>query len=497
MTRLPSGTFASAALVALALSPACGGGGDGGGGTTPPVVVTSVVITAPAAPPTFGALGRTVQFSAQARDAGGAAVAGASIGWSSSNPAAATVSAAGLVTAVANGSTQIRAASGTVQSSAVTVTVSQVAVTLTPAPTSVAMGALGSTRQLAATVADSGGAVVAGAVAAWTRIGPGTSATVSATGLVTATGVGTGDTAVASAGGLSAKVPIAVTQVAASIVVTSTSGTPDTLFTTGRQRQFSASARDSNANVLGTQPSFAWSSSATGVATVNAASGLVTSVADGSATITASGGGVNGTRALVVRRFPSVFTISPTSAAIATASGTQVFTGTAQDSSGANLGIAWASRNASLVSVSPASGTSTTATAIGNGTTYVVMTANARSDSAQVTVTNQPQVSFSGQVQPIFTASCALANCHTGATPTGSMNLTAGVARANIVNVNAVGAPGNIRVIPGNASNSYLIRKLEGGPNIVGGQMPDGMPPLSASTIQVIRAWIDQGALNN
>ena len=52
-------------------------------------------------------------------------------------------------------------------------------------------------------------------------------------------------------------------------------------------------------------------------------------------------------------------------------------------------------------------------------------------------------------------------------------------------------------MIPGDASNSYLIRKLEGGPNIGGNPMPDGRPALPAATIQKIRDWITAGAPNN
>lgn len=42
--------------------------------------------------------------------------------------------------------------------------------------------------------------------------------------------------------------------------------------------------------------------------------------------------------------------------------------------------------------------------------------------------------------------------------------------------------------------NSYLIRKLEGGPNIAGVRMPRGAPALSAETIAVVRQWISEGA---
>jgi hypothetical protein len=52
-------------------------------------------------------------------------------------------------------------------------------------------------------------------------------------------------------------------------------------------------------------------------------------------------------------------------------------------------------------------------------------------------------------------------------------------------------------VEPGNPDDSYLIRKLEGGPNISGGQMPLGGPALDQATINQIRDWITAGAQNN
>ena len=50
------------------------------------------------------------------------------------------------------------------------------------------------------------------------------------------------------------------------------------------------------------------------------------------------------------------------------------------------------------------------------------------------------------------------------------------------------------RVEPGDPDNSYLIRKLEGGPNINGQQMPFGGPPLDQAVIDDIRQWISDGA---
>lgn len=485
--------WSSAVLIGVACG---GGGGDGGGG--PPVTVSSVVITSPAAPPSLASLGATVQFAAQARDAAGAAVS-ATITWSSSNPAAATVNASGLVTAVANGTTNITATASGVPSTSVAVTVAQVPVAVAVTPATLAFGALGSARQLAAVVNDAGGSPVAGAAAVtWSRSGTSTLVTVSAGGLVTSTTSGTNDTVIGTSGTFTGRVPVTVTQVPHTIIVSSTQVPPDTLFTTTRTRQFSAVARDSNNNNLVTPPTFAWTSSAGAVASVDASTGLVTALTDGTSNIQAAAAPATASRPIVVRRFPTTFTIAPGSANISTNVGTQLFTGTSQDSNGTSLIIAWVSRNTSIATLNTQFGANVTATARGNGSTFIVMTTNSRSDSAAFTASNQVQpISFASQVQPIFNASCT-GTCHAGANPTGSLNLTAPGSRNNLVGVSSSGAPGNTRVIAGDSINSYLIRKLKGGPNIIGSQMPENGPPfLSGATITIIARWIQEGALAN
>ncbi len=81
----------------------------------------------------------------------------------------------------------------------------------------------------------------------------------------------------------------------ASVQVTPASGT---LVSLGETLQLSATARDASGNAI-TGKTFTWSSSDANVATVNP-SGLVTAVANGSVTITASTDGVNGTAAVDV-----------------------------------------------------------------------------------------------------------------------------------------------------------------------------------------------------
>lgn len=498
--------FTLAAGSAFVLA-SCGGGGDG---VTPPPTpqVASVVITAPSAAPTFGTLGRTVQFAAQARDAAGAAVSGVTLTWASSNSSVASISAAGLVTAVANGTTTVTAAGGGRTSAGVTVTVTQVPLTAVVSPANPTIGALGSTRQFTVQLRDSAANALPSATpVTWTVTNRGT-ISVSPAGLVTALAVsppGQADSLLVSAGSpaVSTATAVLVTQVPASIAVGVPAG-DSVLRTTGRTRQLTATVRDSNANALVTQPTITWTSTAGGVATVSG-TGLVTAVGDGTSTIQAAVGTVTATRTQIVARFPATLSVSPTSGSITTSGGTLTVNGTAQDSSGANLALAWSSSNAALVAVNPAAGTSPGATTasvpantFGPGTAYVRLVVAGRRDSSAVTV-NIP-ASFATNVQPIFTASCAVAGCHTGAVPSGSMNLSAGSAYAQLVGVAVFDQPpggGAVRVIAGDAGNSYLIRKLEGGPNITGSRMPNGQPPLPQATVNIIRSWITQGALNN
>jgi hypothetical protein len=477
------------------LSSACGG--DGG---TPPAVVATVAIAAPAAPVVFGAVGRTLQLSAQALTAAGSPIPTATVSWSSSSASVAAVSATGLVTAVSNGATLITASAGAQTSLPLAISVQQVPVRLTVSPSVLTFGALGSTRQLAAVLRDSLGVPSTTPVATWFGSSGG-SMSISATGLVTSLAVtlpGAADsvhaTVVVGSTTFTAALQVLVNQLVATVAVAATSPGPDTLFTTGRQRQFTAALRDSNGNVM-TVP-VSWGQGGTGVIAVDA-NGLATAVADGVANVTATAGGKVGTRALVVRRFAATFTLAPGSASISTANGTAGFTASVLDSASAVLATSWLSRSVPLMTVSPAQGPSTIVTAVGNGIAFLVVSGGTRSDSALVTMNNQPLVSFAGAVQPIFTGNCALSGCHTAQTRAGNLNLSSGFAVGQLVGVAASGFPGATRVIPGDEAGSYLIRKLEGGPNITGGRMPEGPLPLPAATIKIIKDWINQGANNN
>ena len=106
-------------------------------------------------------------------------------------------------------------------------------------------------------------------------------------------------------------------------------------------------------------------------------------------------------------------------------------------------------------------------------------------------------VSFAAAVQPIFTASCAQAGCHKGIAAQQGLDLSAGKAYANLVNVAAAQCSDQRkRVLPGQPSQSYLIDKLMNVDICSGTRMPK-TSPLPAAQINTIAGWICEGAPNN
>ncbi len=110
------------------------------------------------------------------------------------------------------------------------------------------------------------------------------------------------------------------------------------------------------------------------------------------------------------------------------------------------------------------------------------------------------QVTLSDDVQPIFTTNCALSGCHTGTNPQQGMNLSAGQTFANVVNVQSMELSTMNRVTPGQPGSSYLVHKVQGthldlDPPGSGDRMPLNRSPLTQMDIDLIRAWIEAGAL--
>jgi len=95
----------------------------------------------------------------------------------------------------------------------------------------------------------------------------------------------------------------------------------------------------------------------------------------------------------------------------------------------------------------------------------------------------------------LFTPHCATSGCHDSSAPPEGLDLTNGTSFGLLVDVPSEQAPALDRVEPGDPDNSYLIVKLEQR-GLVGNRMPaDGPPFLDRSAIDVVRQWINDGAM--
>ena len=270
------------------------------------VTVTARAVASIAVEPTSVQLtaGATATLTARAVDETGAPI-GVSPSWSSGSPAVATVSSAGVVTAVGAGVTSITAAADG-RSADVAVVVSAVpaaSVRLTPTSETIALGA---TRQFVAVALDASGRQLEGRLVTWTSRAPGIVA-VSSTGQATAVAPGTA-VIVASIEGKAAEATVVVPAPPAGIARVDL--TPSTATVAiGETVTLSATARSADGNVI-TGRAVAWSSGGPSVATVSS-EGVVRGVGAGTAQILAEVGGVIGQATITVPASPTPPTPTP------------------------------------------------------------------------------------------------------------------------------------------------------------------------------------------
>ena len=365
----------SAVLASLALGWACGGDSA----TAPPTPEPARPTTVTVSPATHGltALGATVQLSAEVRDQNARVMAGATVTWTSSANSVATVDASGLVTAAGNGTATITASAGPASGSSV-VTVMQSVASVEVSPSVDELTALGQTVQLTAEAFDENGYAVAGAEFSW-ESSDAAVATVDAGGLVTGVAAGMA-TITASAGEASGSSVVTVTQSVASVEV---SPSVDELTALGQTVQLTAEAFDENGYaVAGAE--FSWESSDAAVATVDAG-GLVTGVAAGMATITASAGEASGSSVVTVMQSGASVEVSPSAQTIALGSTLQL-TAEAFDENGdavAGAEFSWESSDAAVATVDAGG----LVTGVAAGMATITASAGEASGSAVVTVT--------------------------------------------------------------------------------------------------------------
>lgn len=265
--------------------------------------VASIVVTLGQGTLTVGS---QTQVTATAKDAGGTTLTGVAISFATSNPAVASVSSSGLVTAIAPGTVNISATSGAITGSAsLTVNAALVpvaSVTVTPAAGTVTIGG---TMQLTATLKDAGGATLSGRTITWSSSNP-TVANVSSSGLVSAVSVGV-TTISAKVEGVTgtSEVTVAVAPVASVVPAL-----PSSTIGVASQLQATATIKDDNGQIV--TRAITWRSSNTGVATISP-TGLITAVAAGTSTISATVEGVSGNVLLTVVGTPTlnIVQISP------------------------------------------------------------------------------------------------------------------------------------------------------------------------------------------
>lgn len=106
-------------------------------------------------------------------------------------------------------------------------------------------------------------------------------------------------------------------------------------------------------------------------------------------------------------------------------------------------------------------------------------------------------VSYGFDIQPIWDKNCVM--CHRSGGIAERLfgiplSLTSGQAIDDLINQPSVQNSNWIQVVPGDAENSLLYRKVKDSNPPVGDLMPLFQPPLLDEEIELIRRWIEEGA---
>ncbi len=111
---------------------------------------------------------------------------------------------------------------------------------------------------------------------------------------------------------------------------------------------------------------------------------------------------------------------------------------------------------------------------------------------------NQPGSAFDRLQRQIFNRNCLPAGCHNASSRSGNMDLSEGAAYDQLVgrvpDNAAAREAGLLRVAPFAPERSFILIKLTAPGPGEGSRMPLGAGPLSSADIELIRAWILDGA---
>jgi uncharacterized protein YjdB len=375
-TRAGASRLVATAIGALVV--ACTPEAAGPGGS-----VETVLIAPPTATVSVGA---SLTLSAEVRDGDGSLLTGQRVSWSSENPTVAEVSQSGVVTGRKVGSVLI-AASSWGKDAFARVTVNPTPVVVVRLSSTHESMQVGEHALLTADPLDGDGNVLANRPVAWSSSDP-TVATTTQGGLVTAVGVG-GAIITASAEGRSAVASITVSAVPVASVLL----TPDvSTIVVAQTVQLSAQVRDASGAAL-TGRTIVWTTNSAQVATVTS-QGLVTAIAPGNATITATSEGRSASAAITVNPRPvSAVILSPGQVNVFTGQSVQLNALVTDDRGQVLTGrpINYSSSNTAIATVSSAG----LVTGVTPGTVTITATSESSNGTATVTVAPEPVASVS------------------------------------------------------------------------------------------------------
>jgi len=474
-----------------------------------PAPIDSAVITR---------LNGTLQLGVIVRDVGNTVVTSPQVTWSLKHSGTVgTVDAAGLITGnTSTGRDTVLVVARTVRDSVPLIVRQDVAtVVISPRPPTQDLNFVGDTLRFSAEARDAGGAPIPGKTPVFT-----TSRQIIS---ISSGGLATADSAT-SAVGIVVKIRVDIEghkdstdlrtkQVAASALLSP--GSLPTLHALTRTTTASCVVEDSG----GTQiPNHActWSALTPGVITFNPTTGAsttITAVGNGTTTINATAApSIFAPNSITVDQVPATITLLPanfgTSDVQMTVSQSAPFWLAIRDSANQvdnrpRDDVTWSvapGTSASVGAGNDITNTITTNATPGSETVTAAISGGPSASRVVAVVATGVKFSGTGGVQSVFSGNCI--GCHSGVGAPENMRLEVGQAFANIVDVNSGESPLK-RVRPFRPDSSYLVHKIQGTQTTVGGsgaRMPFGCSGgtcLSNATINLIRNWILQGALNN
>jgi uncharacterized protein YjdB len=337
-----------------------------------PARVAEVVVSPGA--PTVASLGDTVRLAATPKDDGGNPLLDRKVTWSTSDTTIITIDTTGLVKAVRNGSAFVAAATGGIVGSA-TVTVKQVAAAITLNVDTLRFASLGETALVTAVAKDARDNVMRTSFA-W-RSSDTSRVRIDSTGLATSVAGGTAS--------LTASVDLATGRAAAVVqqLVASIAITPDSIrfVSLGDTARITAVARDARGNPVAT--TLAWTSSDSARVRVDS-TGLATAIANGTASLSAAGGGKARTLPATVQQAVKTVDVTPVFVPFSSFGDTARFTATPRDARGSTVStkVTWTSSSESRVRIDSTG----LATTVANGSATFSAVADGVTGQASATV---------------------------------------------------------------------------------------------------------------